>query len=151
MKTLLVTIALLIASRFDAVAALSSARPTPGDSATYKLTVSIANIARRTGMIYVGLANSDATFGGNFYRKTRVEVPATGDAQVSFDGLSAGRYAVQVYQDTNSNQKLDFSGQVPTEPYGFSNGTMLMGPPSFGRSAFTLDSPKTVAVSLIGQ
>ncbi len=152
MKTMLIASALFTASFITALAATSSHLPSavPGDSATYKLTVSFTNVAKRTGMLYVGLVNDAADFNGNSYRKTRITVPATGDFQVNFEGLPAGQYAVKVFQDLNDNQKLDFSGQA-AEPFGFSNVKMLMGPPSFKESAFDLNASKTVAISLIGQ
>ena len=148
MKTLLICFALFAGSFINADAS-NTPITTPADSATYKLTVGFTNVTKRTGMMYVALVNNAADFNGKFYRKTRVDVPATGDFQVNFDGLPAGQYAVQVFQDLNDNQKLDFSGAA--EPFGFSNVTTLMGPPSFAQSAFDLNAPKTVTISLIGQ
>lgn len=135
--------------------ALAEVQPThavtsPTDSASYKLTVVFTNVAQRTGMLYIGIDNSDATFNKDSYRKTRIAIPATGEVQVSFDGLPAGQYSVRVYQDLNANQKLDFSGPMPTEPFGFSNVKMLMGPPTFKQCAFALDGSKTVAINLFG-
>ncbi len=88
---------------------------------------------------------------GDTYRKTRIAVPATGDIRVSFEGLPAGKYAVKVYQDLNANQRLDRSGQVPSEPFGFSNLTTLLAPPSFSQCAFDLNGPRTITITLIGQ
>ncbi|GAB3801729.1 DUF2141 domain-containing protein [Spirosoma humi] len=149
MKTILFTIALITGSFVSTMA--SSRFAAPGDSASYKLTIEFANITKRMGTLYVGLVNDAAEFNGNSYRKTRIQIPATGDFQVKFDQLPAGRYAVKVFQDLNENQKLDRSNQMPTEPFGFSNVTMLMGPPSFEQAAFELDASKTIVVSLIGQ
>ena len=152
MKMLLITIALFTGSLINAVAASKPALPgTPADSATYKLTIGFTNVTKRAGTIYVGLVNSAADFNGNSFRKTRIDVPATGEFQVSFEGLPAGRYAVKIFQDLNANLKLDMSGQMPTEPFGFSNVTMLMGPPSFDQCAFDLNAPKAIAINLIGQ
>ncbi|ADB36406.1 DUF2141 domain-containing protein [Spirosoma linguale] len=149
MKTLLFTFALLTGLFTNTIAA--SRLAAPGDSATYKLTIDFTNVTKRTGTLYVGLVNDAADFNGNSYRKTRIQIPATGDFQVKFDQLPAGRYAVKVFQDLNDNQKLDKTNQMPTEPFGFSNVTMLMGPPSFEESAFEFNAPKTIVISLIGQ
>ncbi len=149
MKTLLI-IALLTHFSIATIAA-STPVVSPADSTTYKLTVGFTNIAKRAGTIYIALVNKDTDFNGDSYRKTRIDVPATGECQVSFEGLPTGRYAVKVFQDMNANQKLDWLGQTPTEPFGFSNVTMLMGPPSFGQCAFDLNAPKTIAIQLIGQ
>lgn len=150
MKTLVLTFALIAGSFVTTLAAPALPEITPADSATHKLTVGFTNVAKRTGMMYVGLVNSAADFNNSFYRKTRVEVPATGEFQVSFDGLPAGKYAVQVFQDLNDNMKLDRSGQKPTEPFGFSNVTSLMGPPSFGQSAFDFNASKIIMINLLG-
>ena len=152
MKTLLIAAALVSASFVNAIAATS---PTlsggaPADSSTHKLTVTFSNVTKRTGMIYVGVVKDAADFEGISYRKTRVAVPASGEFQVSFDALPAGQYAVKVFQDLNENMKLDITDKTPTEPFGFSNVKMLMGPPSFAQSAFDLNAPKTVTINLLG-
>ena len=149
MKTLLFTFALLTGSFFNAMA--SSRLTAPGDSAMYTLTIQFTNVTQRAGILYVGLVNDAADFNGSSYRKTRVVVPATGAIQANFEGLPAGKYAVKFYQDLNANMKLDYSGQIPAEPFGFSNVTMLMAPPSFSQCAFDFNAPRTIAVSMIGQ
>ena len=152
MKTMLLTIAFTVGLLIHTLAGIHPVNPItpPADSAGYKLTVVLNNVAQRTGMLYIGIDNSDATFNKDSYRKTRIAVPATGEVQVSFDGLPAGRYSVRVYQDLNANQKLDFSGPMPTEPFGFSNVKMLMSPPTFNQCAFALDGSKTVEIYLFG-
>ena len=158
MKTLsfatLLLISLLLANATPLLArttpAIAPTDTTVGEPATYKLTVVFANIKQRTGMIYVGLANDEASFDGSLYRKTRVSVPASGEVTVSFESLPAGTYAVRVYQDLNENAKLDWAGPMPTEPYGFSNVQQLLGPPKFRLSAFDLTADKQVSVKLLG-
>jgi uncharacterized protein (DUF2141 family) len=63
-----------------------------------------------------------------------------------------GQYAVIVFDDENSNGRLDktFWG-VPTEPHGFSNDARgILGPPRFDDAAITLDgSDKAVDITLI--
>ena len=150
MKTLLISIVLLAAS-FINTRANTPSGATPPDSATYKLTVTFANVDKRAGMIYVGVVSKGTDINGDSYRKTRVAVPATGDFQVSFEGLPAGEYAVKVYQDLNDNMKLDMSNNMPSEPFGFSNMKMLLGPPSFSQCAFDLNAPKTITIRLLNQ
>lgn len=152
MKTVLLTLALSVGSLLHTLAGAPLSNPItpPTDSATHKLTIVFANIAQRTGTLYIGIDNSDATFNKESYRKTRIEVPTTGEVQVHFDNLPAGQYSVRVYQDLNNNQKLDFSGSIPTEPFGFSNVKMLMGSPTFKQCAFALDGSKAIAINLLG-
>lgn len=158
MKTLLITSA-LIACMFTNVSVASTAPSPPTalvshvtsvtEPATYALTVTFSNVNTRTGKLYIGLANDAASFDGGSFRKTRVDVPPTGQISVSFESLPAGKYAVRVYQDVNGNEKFDMTGQMPNEPFGFSNVKMLMGPPSFDQSAIEIAENKSINISLI--
>jgi len=59
-------------------------------------------------------------------------------ASCEFRGVTAGRYAVSVFHDENSNGKLDtnFMG-IPSEGVGASNGAKgHLGPPKFEAAAF---------------
>jgi uncharacterized protein (DUF2141 family) len=59
-------------------------------------------------------------------------------ASCEFRGVAAGRYAVSVVHDENSNGKLDtnFMG-IPSEGVGASNGAKgHLGPPKFEAAAF---------------
>jgi len=59
-------------------------------------------------------------------------------AACEFPGLAPGTYAVSVFQDENSNGKLDtnFMG-IPREGVGASNGAKgHLGPPKFDAAAF---------------
>ncbi len=116
---------------------------------TYTLTVVIPDFAHRNGNLRVGVANSEKTFTGESFKSQTVAVPASGGVKVTFEGLPAGRYAVRMMQDLNGNNEMDYSGSMPTEPFGFSNITMLMGPPSFGQSAFDLNGNKQIEVQLM--
>ena len=161
MKTLLITSALIVSlfATATATAATASAIVPPTATvstitsvtqpATCKLTVTFSNVNTRKGKIYIGLANDAASFDSGSFRKARVDVPTTGEISVSFEGLPAGKYAVRVYQDVNENEKFDMTGQMPNEPFGFSNVKMLMGPPDFTTCAFDLTENKTVNVSIM--
>jgi uncharacterized protein (DUF2141 family) len=146
MKTTAATL-ILVLSLFTGLFA-KSITPT-ADSATYKLTVVVSEVNNRTGKLYIGLANDETTFKGQSVKNIAIDVPASGEITVTFDGLTPGRYAVRLYQDLNSNQKLDFSGQMPAEPFGFSNVTRLMGPPSFDQCSFELTESKAIRISMM--
>lgn len=149
MKNLIPTLALLISVLSNAFATTTtSAKPT-SETATYKLTVTITQVNKRTGKLYVGLATDEATFKGTSAETKAVDVPPSGEITVTFDNLPEGRYAVRVYQDLNDNKKMDFSGQMPTEPFGFSNVAMLMGPPNFDQSSFDLNESKAVKIIMM--
>jgi len=64
-------------------------------------------------------------------------------------GLPAGMYAIAVYQDVDSDNKLDrWFGIVPKEPYGFSNNVGQYGPVSFDKAAFELSEDKVITIRL---
>jgi uncharacterized protein (DUF2141 family) len=64
--------------------------------------------------------------------------------------LPAGRYAVQVMHDANSNGKLDtnFLG-IPSEGYGYSNNPVVRRRAYYSETAFDLpDAPTAIVVQL---
>lgn len=67
------------------------------------------------------------------------DVPAVGgETVVTLQNIPVGTYAVEVYQDLNSNGKMDrnFLG-LPREPYGFSRDAHpRLSKPDFSRVKF---------------
>ena len=150
MKMLLIS-ALIAALFTNASAATPPSTSTVivGEAATYTLTVMFSNVTKRAGKLHIGIANDEASFTGTSYRKVIIDVPATGEVSAKFEGLPAGKCAVRVFQDLNENDKIDFAGQMPTEPVGFSNMPMLMGPPDFSQCAFDLTQDQNVSIRLL--
>jgi uncharacterized protein (DUF2141 family) len=73
-------------------------------------------------------------------------------AVLRFDSLPAGRYAVAVLHDENSNRKLDRNFlRVPKEGFGFANNpSVRLTAPSFDAAAIKVECPQTViAIRLI--
>ena len=73
-----------------------------------------------------------------------------GDSQTfEIHGLPKGKYAVAVFQDLDSDNKLDrLLGVLPKEPYGFSNNVGKYGPASFNKAAFELREDKINSIQL---
>lgn len=74
------------------------------------------------------------------YRTARVSIENL-KAQVHFETLPHGTYAVAILHDENDNGQMDknFLG-IPTEGFGFSqNVRPRLGAPSFRQAAFQLD------------
>lgn len=140
MKTLIASIALLIAFTLASLSAQAQ---------TYKLTINIKNLLQRTGTLRVGLVTKAENFMGKSEIDTAVTVPAEGPLTIVFPNLAPGTYAVRLYQDLNGNKTLDRQNGMPTEPFGFSNLPMLMGPPSFEAAAFALNEDTEIRVNLI--
>ncbi len=69
----------------------------------------------------------------------KLRYPSTEQASYRFEDLAAGEYALRVYHDANSNQRLDknFIG-IPIEAIGFSNRYAPKGPPSYSQAAFII-------------
>jgi len=67
-------------------------------------------------------------------------------AEVSFDSIYPGKYAIQLYHDENQNGKLDMNLiGIPKESYGSSNNVKpILGPPKFEKMLFSLTENKKV-------
>jgi uncharacterized protein (DUF2141 family) len=73
-----------------------------------------------------------------------------GVADVVFNNVSPGRYAIAVLHDENNNQKMDtnFIG-MPKEGYGVSNNVRRkMGPPRFEDAAFEVKGKTTIDIEI---
>ncbi len=116
------------------------------------LTVNITGINSIKGDIYVYLYTSEEGFPieiskANRLKKTKV---ITKRMTVYFKNLKPGTYAVSVYQDIDTNGKINqnFLG-IPKEPVGVSNNAEgFMGPPKYEDAKFNLDSNKTIEIKL---
>ena len=64
--------------------------------------------------------------------------------------LESGIYAVVIYQDLNSNGKVDRNFfRLPTEPCGFSRDARpKMGPPRYKPASFTLSEDTEMSIKL---
>lgn len=139
MKTLVLALALL------ASLCIATAQ---AQTKTYKLTFIVSNIMERTGVIHLGLVTKAENFMGKAEIDTAVAVPASGPLTITFN-LPSGTYAARLYQDLNDNKQLDRQNGMPTEPFGFSKITRLMGPPSFDDASFDLTSDTEMKISLM--
>lgn len=153
MKTLvtaITTLILLIANASKpCLAQQTTSVSSASTTATHSLSVVVSNVNKRSGKLYMVLANNQASFTSESIQKKSVDVPPSGEITVTFEGVPSGRYAVRVFQDLNDNQKMDFSGQMPNEPFGFSNVAMLMGPPDFDQSSFELTENQSIRIRML--
>ncbi len=72
-------------------------------------------------------------------------------AHVRFTDIPPGRYAIAVFQDIDSDDRLDKNLLgVPKEPYGFSKNVFgRFGPPDFEDVAFEVGSGQQVALTIM--
>lgn len=120
---------------------LSAAAAGAAAAETATLTVKIAGVTNKGGTLMVGVFDEAGFPKGNQSVAGR-RVPATaGEMTVTLEQVPAGRFAVKVLQDFNSNGRMDFRfGLIPAEPFGFSNNPVIkMGPPSYQDVAIDIE------------
>ena len=148
MKTLFASVAIILYSLLS-LSSFGQSATSAITTKTYQLTVVVSAVNQRSGTLRIGLANDEKSFTGESFKAQSIAVPASGSVQAVFDSLPAGKYAIRVLHDLNGNEKMDYNGQMPAEPFGFSNISMLMAPPSFDQAAFDLIENKSIEVSMI--
>lgn len=116
----------------------------------YSVTVVVKGIQQRNGKVYASITNDANSFPrGGGIKSAIAEVTPEGEVSLKFEGMLEGKYAIVLYQDLNDNNQLDMNGEMPAEPFGFSNVTMLMGPPTFDQCAFDVNENKVIAIGLM--
>ena len=115
-----------------------------------ELRVRVSNIDQIKGNLMIAVYDSKKTFTTpDAVAAAKVEVTAHSQ-EVSFPDIVFGEYAVILYHDLNSDGELDtnFMG-IPSEPYGFSNGSGFLGIPSYSKSRFNFgESSGVVEIEL---
>jgi len=122
---------------------------------TATLTISISNIELNGSKIFVGLYDNK----NDFKLKSGavdsvILIPDSENIEVSLKNIPSGRYAVAVFQDINSNNKLDMREfKIPIEPIGISNysvnNSFLL--PIFNKAQFSVERDTLVFISLISR
>jgi uncharacterized protein (DUF2141 family) len=111
------------------------------------LTVSVSGLKSDTGVLKVGLYNSEGTFLIIPYKSIPSQIKDN-VATVVFEGIPKGEYAISSYQDENSNGKLDTNIiGIPTEGVACSNNAKgFMGPPKYKDAKFNIDKDLKIDV-----
>lgn len=115
-----------------------------------ELTLELSGIKAGKGDLRISLYDSAEAF---LHQPSRqLTLPASAAAmQVKLGDLPPGQYALSLFQDLNSNKKLDTKlFGIPAEPHGFSNNaTGNFGPPTFEAARFSItEAGRTAAVTL---
>jgi uncharacterized protein (DUF2141 family) len=123
----------------------------PVQTQNYTLNLIISDVESADGYLFVALCNDASSFMNKSFKQTKAKA-TQGKVTIKFVDVPAGMYAVRVFHDKNSNNKLDlqFLG-FPAEPYGFSNDAKIsLGPPSFRDAAFHVHSEnQTIQIKLV--
>jgi uncharacterized protein (DUF2141 family) len=111
------------------------------------LTVSVSGLKSNTGVLKVGLYNSDVTFLKSTYKTITSEIKGNG-ATVTFVGIPKGEYGISTYQDENSNGKLDKNMMgIPSEDFACSNDAKgFMGPPAYEDAKFNVNKDSKIDI-----
>ncbi|OXB13940.1 hypothetical protein B0A68_13875 [Flavobacterium reichenbachii] len=112
------------------------------------LTVKISGLKDNSGIVKVGLYNSEQTFLKTTYKSMISEIK-NNQAIVTFTGIPAGEYAISTFHDENNNGILDKNMMgIPSEDYAASNNAKgFMGPPSYKDAKFTVDKDSKVEIT----
>ena len=98
------------------------AAPAHAQDPAATLVIHVQNVSPKGGMLRLGLYDEARYPDDNADALASADVQAqAGETIVTLNNIRPGTYAIQTYQDINSNDKMDTSWfGIPQEPYGFS-------------------------------
>ena len=115
---------------------------------SYSVYVTIDNIKSTKGQLVVGLFSDNNNFLKTPIAGKTVKVEGT-SVTLEFNDVKKGTYAISVFHDENSNEKLDTNVMgIPKERFACSNNAKgFMGPPKWDDAKFELDNNKTIGIT----
>jgi uncharacterized protein (DUF2141 family) len=115
------------------------------------LIVTVNGFENSNGQVRVYLFDDPKAFPSKKDQAVKIAKEPIHDqrAEIIFDDIPYGTYAVSVHHDANGNDKLDHNWMyMPTEPYGASNGARSrFSAPKFNKAKFELNAD-TVRVTV---
>ena len=105
------------------------------------LTIHVIGIDPGKGFLRLALYDRpDQFLGSGALIVKSVPVSAATEIEILIPDLPKGQYALSVFQDDNSNGRLDTNWlSIPKERYGFSNNPRSkFGPPDFNEARFEM-------------
>lgn len=119
--------------------AAALAAPARAQEATATLVIHVQDVSPRGGMLRLGLYDEARYPDDNTTPVAAADVKAElGETTVTLHNVPVGSYAVEAFQDLNSNGKMDTSWiGIPQEPFGFSRDAKpVLSKPSFAKVKF---------------
>ncbi len=113
------------------------------------LTIRVENVLPAGGTLRLGLYDAAGYPRDDSNPVAAADVAATpGVTIVTLRNIAPGTYAIQAYQDVNSNDKMDTSWiGLPLEPFGFSRDAKpFLSKPSFDAVKFAVTAEDTMQV-----
>jgi uncharacterized protein (DUF2141 family) len=105
------------------------------------LTIRVENVLPAGGILRLGLYDEARYPDDNAKPIAAADVPAiAGETVITLRDIPPGVYAIQTYQDVNSNDRMDTSWiGLPMEPFGFSLDVKpFLSKPVFSEVKFTI-------------
>ena len=115
---------------------------------SHRLTLDVVGMKEKKGNLLISVYDSAE----DYLKKPVKTLTTPADAltkRVVFE-LESGTYAVVIYQDLNSNGKVDRNFfRLPTEPCGFSRDARpKMGPPRYKPASFSLNEDTEIRIKI---
>lgn len=113
------------------------------------LVIHVENISPKGGMVRLGLYDQARYPDDNSTPVASADVPARfGETVITLNNVRPGTYAIETFQDINSNNKMDTSWfGIPLEPFGFSRDARPhFSKPKFAQVKFALVAGMNVQV-----
>ncbi len=105
------------------------------------LVIHVENISPKGGMLRLGLYDEAHYPDDNSTPVASADVPARlGETVITLTNIPPGTYAIEIFQDINSNSKMDTTWfGFPLEPFGFSRDARpFFSKPRFAQVKFEL-------------
>lgn len=101
------------------------------------IKASVVNVTSDKGKVSFALYDKTTFMKKPLQAKTAKIVD--GVSSVTFEGITAGEYAIICFHDKNENDTMDFEPNgMPKEDYGSSNNVMTFGPPQYDNAKFVV-------------
>ena len=116
---------------------------------TFQITVFINGLDSNEGQVLIALHNEKAQFLKTAFKNAITKI-TNKKVMYTFKKIPVGEYAISVFHDKNSNNKMDvnFLG-IPKEAYGCSNNAKgFMGPPKYEDAKFQLTKNSTIRIQI---
>ena len=115
---------------------------------SYRLTLDVVGMKEKKGNLLISVYSSAEDYLKKPIKTLTTPVDALTKRVVI--ELETGTYAVVIYQDLNSNGKVDRNFfRLPTEPCGFSRDARpKMGPPHYKPASFTLNEDTEMRIKI---
>ncbi|HEY4076420.1 MAG TPA: DUF2141 domain-containing protein [Rhizomicrobium sp.] len=125
---------------------VAPARAAEAETAT--VVIHVQQVSPRGGTLRLGLYDEARYTADDAPAVASADVPATlGETTVTLTDVAPGTYAIETFQDINSNGKMDTNWLgIPLEPFGFSRDAKpRLSKPGFDRVKFDV----TVGVNTV--